>query len=98
MKSEILDTSDYIHCKMAVPKTCNVCGVTFYSKANLNRHMKRLHPSAKKTIYQKTTNQAKVKLKRKTTHSSMKVKVLNNVLWDLILKLIDHKNLADIIR
>jgi uncharacterized Zn-finger protein len=89
---------------MAVAKKCDVCKETFCNKSNLNRHMKQIHSmhhKKKKNIERYTNSVHKKTLmkmfqmenKKKNTRptDSIDVKVLNKVLWKLLLQLIDHK-------
>jgi len=79
---------------MAIPNTCNVCGVTLSSKSNLNKHVDLLHSTPKKNALKKThkRQRSKLQLTKKKPASDINVEVLNEVLWDLLLSLIEQKN------
>ena len=68
-------------------KSCTVCGADFNNKSNLNRHMKRFHMK-KKTLVPKSKS-------KNRTSGSINYSVLNEVLWQLLLKLVNHKTECD---
>ena len=67
-------------------KTCKVCRADFNNKSNLNRHMKRFHMKEKALI---SRSESKNRIK---AHGNVKLDVLNEVLWQLLLQLLDHKS------
>jgi len=81
--------------RMAIPKTCNVCGVTLNCKSNLNRHIIRFHSTRKKNALNKKTHKrqsSKLQLRKKKSSSSINVDVLNTVPGELLLTLVKHKD------
>ena len=70
-------------------KTCKVCGVDFNNKSNLNRHMKRFHMK-EKALISRSESKNRIKVHRRS--GNVKLDVLNEVLWQLLLQLLDHKS------
>ena len=77
---------------MTNSKCCTVCGEEFCNKSNLNRHMRRFH------LKNKTKKlQVNVGLRaKKPKPDSINVRVLNKVLWQLMLQLIENKTLTNV--
>ena len=93
MKKKVLVTRSTKQMKST--KTCTTCGVQFNNKSNLNRHIARFH--AKKRA-QALKSEAKTRSKVHHSGDSMRHGVLNEVLWQLLLKLLDYKNECDVAR
>jgi len=81
--------------EMAVRKVCEECGKAFSCKSNLNRHIASVHMKKdKKKEKEKEKNVHKdVNLMKKTKHG-LHIQTLNNVLWNIVLQLIENKRLT----
>ena len=75
--------------EMAVLKECTVCGRTFANKSNLNRHHASVHMKKRKKI----NVHEGVNLKKMTKHG-LHIQTLNKVLWNIVLHLIENRQLG----
>ena len=73
-------------------KSCTVCGADFNNKSNLNRHMKRFHMK-QKTLVPKS--KSKNRTSAPQSSGIINYSILNEVLWQLLLKLVNHKTECD---
>ena len=76
-------------------KSCTVCGADFNNKSNLNRHMKRFHMKKKTPV---PRSKSKNRTSAPQSSGIINYSVLNEVLWQLLLKLVNQKNECDVAR
>jgi len=77
---------------MTVAKACTICGDTLSSKSNLNRHVRQKHPSRKRKS--NTIHKALKHEPNNIEPRSHDIKILNTILWDLLMILLNNKHLT----